>query len=80
MCRSKSFIIYNRIEQFTIFDKNDNKQTNKDRIWDITLLENVNIATISRDNIYSLIKINENNFKIKGTKKKLLKGKNLILF
>ena len=47
----------------------------KDRIWDITLLENGNIPTISRDNICSLIKINENNFEIKGIIKKQIVNK-----
>ena len=47
----------------------------KDRIWDITLLENGNIATISMDNICSFIKINENNFEIKGIIKKQIVNK-----
>ena len=62
------YIIEVKNSQF--FTKMIINKPHTDRIWDITLLENGNIATISRDNICSLIKINENNFKIKGTIKK----------
>ena len=67
------YIIELKNSQF--FTKMIINRPHKDRIWDITLLDNGNIATISRDNICSFIKINENNFEIKGTiKKKTVKG------
>ena len=67
------YIIELKNSQF--FTKMIINRPHKDRIWDITLLDNGNIATISRDNICSFIKINENNFEIKGTIKKQIVNK-----
>ena len=67
------YIIELKNSQF--FTKMIINRPHKDRIWDIILLENGNIATISRDNICSFIKINENNFEIKGTIKKQIVNK-----
>ena len=67
------YIIELKNSQF--FTKMIINRPHKDRIWDITLLDNGNIATISRDNICSFIKINKNNFEIKGTIKKQIVNK-----